>query len=130
MVIIEKGTAGTPSNLFRIEPGLLGYVGKGSIAVVVIQNIMTPVGDKQIVEPIVVVVAYAHPLPPSHPNKPCLFAYISKGSITIVSKKPVSWCGGFRSLKGPSVDEKNILPTVVVVIKKGCAATRRFKNIF
>src|SRR5207253_8906334 len=70
------------------------------------------------------------PLPPSHPNKPCLFAYISKGSITIVSKKPVSWCGGFRSLKGPSVDEKNILPTVVVVIKKGCAATRRFKNIF
>src|SRR2546421_315398 len=38
------------------EAGRLGYVGKGAIAIVTVENVTSPIGDEQIFETIVVVV--------------------------------------------------------------------------
>src|SRR5438552_16083413 len=118
MIVIEKGTTRTPSNLFRVEPSFLGNISKSSIAIVTVENIMPPIGHKKIVEPIVVVIPYAYTLPPAGPNEPRLFCYITKGAIVIVSQQPVCRSGRSPSLKGLTVDQKNILPSIIVVIKK------------
>src|SRR5689334_11878160 len=85
-IIIKEGTTRAPANLPLVKPGLLCYVRKGAVAVVLIEDIVPPIGHKEIVHPIVVVISDANALSPATPNKPRFDSYIRKCSVAIVSQ--------------------------------------------
>ena len=69
-VVVEKGAAGAPANVFLIEPGLLRDIGKCAIAVVMEEDVVSPEAAEQIVPSVVVVVADADAGLPARPRQP------------------------------------------------------------
>ena len=69
LVIIQEGAAGVPAPLpvARIcsDPGLSGGFDELAVALVAPQSAIAPIGDEQVVVPIVVIVAYAAALAPT-----------------------------------------------------------------
>ena len=63
-IVVHKGAASAPAGSLSCDAGLLADIGEGAVSVVVVQNILAVVGDEQIVEAIVIVVADADALTP------------------------------------------------------------------
>jgi hypothetical protein len=59
-IVVNPGAAGPPMGSIPADTGLPGDVGKGPITVVVVKHVLTPIGDKQVLKPVVVVVAHAN----------------------------------------------------------------------
>ena len=64
-VIVDERAAGVPPLARARDPGFLADIAERAIPVVVIQHVFPEVGDEQIVEAVVVVVADANSLAPS-----------------------------------------------------------------
>src|SRR5580698_2480505 len=130
-IIVEKSTATVPSRTGLLQPCLDGDIGEGTVAVVMEERILAVVGDEQVVESIVVVVADTTALPPAAACEPGLRGDIGEGSITIVFEEVA---GGFtifgKALQTPSVHEKNVWPSVVIVVIKGSATPGGFEQVF
>src|SRR5881275_896076 len=96
-----------------------------------IKNILAEVADEQIIVSVIVVVADAHPLPPAVMDKPGLHGDISEGSIAIIFEEMRGrFLASWKSLKPPAVHQKNVQPTVIVVVVESNPAARGFKQIF
>src|SRR5271169_422926 len=86
-VVVDPGAAGVPACFgARLEEaGTLGDVGEGAVAVVVIENVLAVVGDEEVVEAVVVVVADAAGLSPAGADVEAgTFGYIGEGAVAIV----------------------------------------------
>src|SRR5258708_34984958 len=57
-IIVNPGTAGPPMGSIPSNTSLPGDVGEGAITVVVVKDVLTPIGDKQVFKPVVVVIAH------------------------------------------------------------------------
>ncbi len=64
-VVVQKTAARTPAVFRSSDAGLLGHIGERAVAVVVVEDVAAKVGDEEIVEAVVVVVADTTRLPPS-----------------------------------------------------------------
>src|SRR5271155_372146 len=132
-IVVKKTTARSPAWLFvpLIIPksGSLGDIGKRSISVVAIQPVLPEVSTEDVLESVVVVVADAHAGRPSHGLQPSLLGDIRKSTIAIVLVKAVR---RFRRISSQprARQQKNVHPTVVVVVDEGTSTTDRFQNIF
>src|SRR5439155_15534733 len=109
LVVIQKRTACAPPHRFVQQPRLLSNVTKSAIPIVSIENILTVIGDKQIVVSVVIIVSHAGPLPPARAKQLGVSSHIRKGSILVIV---VEVTDGFLPLRKTfqrcSVDKKDI----------------------
>jgi len=83
-VVVEKGAAGTPANLFIMETGFVSDIRKCAVAVVVKQDVVSPEAAEKIIPAVVVVVAHADARLPAGARQTGLFRDIGEGAIAII----------------------------------------------
>src|SRR5580704_2005779 len=133
LVVVDKRAAGIPAALavarIRRNPGLLGGIGEGSVAIVVPQGAITPVGDVQVVETIIIVVARANALAPASAGNAGFEGDIGKGAVPVVLVEPAHWrlTRWPLGFKAGTVHQKDIEPAIVVVVDEGAAAPGSFE---
>ena len=100
------------------------------VAIVVVENVLAPVGHEEVVVAVIIVVPDANPLRPSVPDQARPRRNVRKSAVAVVAKKVVS---GLLSLREPlesrAGKEKDVEPAIVVVVKKGHPAAVRLQNI-
>src|SRR5579862_2085805 len=128
-VVIEEGASGTPAFGVTGDIRFAAHFGKGAVAVVTVEQVFSPIGDKNVLEAVVVVVADADTLSPAGMGQASFFGYVGEGSVAIVPKKFVA---GRRPLQfeARAVDQEDIKPAVVVVIDEGHAGPRGLEDVF
>src|SRR5260370_27866437 len=92
----------------------LGHVGERAVAVVAIQNILSQVGKKKIVEAVVVVVGDCRRRSPSSAAQAGLIGDVGEGAVTVVLVQTIS--GFIRALDAHAAQKEDIQPAVVVVV--------------
>ena len=110
------------------QPGLLRHIGKNALAIVVIQNVLTPAGDEDVVETVIVVVAHRNTCRPYTAAKAGLGGDILKSSIPVVVIQ--ADCRLRWSRVGPSAARQHhdVLPAVVVIIQTRHATSHGIEN--
>src|SRR5579862_938915 len=115
-----------------MEPGSLGNVSECSITIVVEKNVVTPVGQKQVVPAIVVIIANTGAHAPAGPAQTRLLCNVDKSPVPIVLEEVA---GGFLSrrpggVKPGPVGKIDIQPPVLVIIKKCDSTSFGLHNVF
>ena len=112
------------------QPRLLSNVTKSAIPIVSIENILTVIGDKQIVVSVVIIVSHAGPLPPARAKQLGVSSHIRKGSILVIV---VEVTDGFLPLRKTfqrcSVDKKDIWVSIVVIVEESYTAACGFQYV-
>ena len=86
-VVVQKTATCAPAVFGSGNAGLLGYIGESAVAIVVVENVASKIGDEEIVEAVVVVVADTTGLSPAGAGQAGLFGDIGEGAVTIVVKQ-------------------------------------------
>src|SRR6266849_7542502 len=121
---IDKRTTRSPTIPRFQQTRLSGDVRKCPVAIIAIQDILSPVRNEEIVPAIVVVVANADCGRPSQALQACFFCDVSKRAVAIVSIKSVP--GSARLPHPSSTKNENVRPAVLVVVEKCASAADRF----
>src|SRR5712671_3277012 len=129
-IIIDESTARSPSFAGAAHAGFIAYVGKRAVPIVVIQNIFPVVGDVQIFPSVVVVVAHANALSPTGVRQSGLVRDVAERPIMVVAIQVIGGAFGGKSLELRAVDNKDVRPAIVVVIKDGNTRTGSLNNVF
>ena len=83
-----------------------------------IKPILAVVGDVEVLPSIIVVVAHAHPLPPSACRESSLHRHIGESSIVIISVQMIGrGLSPGKSFEGRAIHQKNIRPAIIVIIE-------------
>src|SRR5207248_2847165 len=131
-VVVQPRTSGAPADLFVVDAGFSRDIGEGAVAAVVKKDVVSPEAAKQIVPPIVVVIADAHARLPAGAGQAGPFCDVGEGSVAIVLVKMRG--GGFAGwpvgIDAGSVGEIDVEPAVVVIIEKSQSAALRFDDVF
>jgi hypothetical protein len=127
-IVVNPGTAGPPMGSIPADTGLPGDVGEGSITVVVVKHILTPIGDKRVLKPVVVIVAHANTGRPTGTEQAGFCGHIGQGAISIVLVQPVR--GAWRSgLEAWPAEDEDVEPAVIIVIEQGASTAHRFHDV-
>ena len=127
-IVVDPGAAGAPAALLVEEAGPLGDVAEGAVAVVVVEHVLSPIRDEDVVEAVVVVVADSDGRGPSGPPQARFVGHVGERTVAIVFVEAVGGLLGICIEPGTR-EEQNIQPAVVVVVQKRTAATRRLENV-
>ena len=103
------------------QAGLSGHVGKGSIAVVSVKRVFTPIGDKNVLESVVIQISNADAGGPAGSRQPRFGSDVRKRAVPVVLVEMVG-CPGRRSLKTSPIQDEEIHPAIVVEVDEGAAA--------
>jgi len=130
-IVVHEGTAGVPALAGGGDAGFFADVGEGAVAIVVIENIFAEVGDEEIVETVVVVIADADALSPAGVREAGFGGDIGESAVAIIFEEMRGGLlAGGEAFEARAVDEKNVEPAVVVVVVEGDAAAGGFEEIF
>src|SRR5579863_5123397 len=130
-VVVDERATRIPARAIARHARPLADIGEGSVAIVVIENVLAEVRDEQIVPAIVVIVADADALSPARMRDSSLQSHVGESSVAIVAEKMRSWfVAGGEALKARSVHQKYIEPAIVVVVVEGNAASSSLEQIF
>ena len=118
-----------PSESWRSgDAGLRADIGEGAIAVVVVEDVLAPVGDEQIVVAVVVVVADADALSPAGVDESGFGGDVGEGAVAIVFEEMVGGLlSGGKAFEARAVDEEDVQPAVVVVVDRRRRRSRWFR---
>ena len=83
-VIVDESATCAPRFARSSYAGFLSHFGEDSV-IVVVETILSVIGDVEIFPSVVVVVADADTLPPSGSGKTCLHGYIGESSVVVVA---------------------------------------------
>src|SRR5437764_3578352 len=89
---------------------------------------MSPVGDKQILEPVVVVVTDTHSAGPARFEQPRFLGDVCECAVAVVLIEAIARTFG-SVRQANSREDKNVEPTVVVVVQKCTAAAGYLDDI-
>ena len=122
-VIVQKTAACAPAGSRSRDAGFLRDVGERAVAVVAVQHVVPPVGDEQIVEAVVVVVADATGLAPAGMGQPRLLRDVGERAVAVVVEQVAGRLAvpHFR-VEAAAVHQKDVEPAVVVVVEERRAA--------
>ena len=130
-VVVHEGAAGSPARLLAGDTSFFANVGEGAVAIVVIQNILTVVGDEEVIEAVVVVIADADALSPTGTAETGFVGDVGEGAVTIVLEEVRARFLAFgEAFQTRAVYDKDVEPAVVVVIVEGNSAAGRLEQIF
>ena len=107
---------------------LLGDVGERAVAVVAVEDVLAPVGDEEIVEAVVVVVADGDRRRPAGARQAGLRGHVGERAVAIVLVQAVGRAGG-RAFEARAAEDEDIQPAVVVVVEEGDAAADGFEDV-
>src|ERR1700693_2829704 len=127
-VVIHKGASCAEARLGSKQAGLSGNVGKGAIAIVVIEAILAEVGNEKIFIAVIIEVADANAVSPPSIHQSRFFSNIRECAVTIVPIQAVA--GSDRNtiqLSAPK--DENVHPAVVVVVEKGTTRAHDFDDV-
>src|SRR5690349_16625096 len=116
-VVIDPTASGAVTDNTLRETCAFGYVGKSSVPVVVIEHVVPVVGDEQVVETVIVVIADSNGGRPTGTVQSGFRGDIGKTAIPVVLVKTV---GGSRriALQPRAAEHEQIHPAIVVVVDK------------
>src|SRR5262249_21937262 len=86
-VVVEKAAASSPATLRPCDAGFARNIFESAIRTIAIKDVSTPVANKQIVESVVVIVAYTTALTPPGTGDSSLFGDIGENHVTIVPEQ-------------------------------------------
>src|SRR5579884_1072259 len=113
----------------RVEKaGGLGHVGERAVAIVAVQNVLSEAGAEDVVEAVIIVVTNAHSAGPANRVQPRFICYIGKRAVAIVFVKTIG-CTCGRAFQAGAGEDKNVHPSVVVVVEKGTSTTGRLEDV-
>ena len=92
-VVVQETAAGAPARPRSRDAGSFRDVRERAVAVVAVEHVVAPVGDEQIVEAVVVVVADATGLPPAGMGQPGLRGDVGERAVAVVVEQVA---GGLR----------------------------------
>ena len=111
--------------------GFFADVGKGAVAIVVIENVLAVVGDVEILESVVIVVAHTDTLAPSSVGQTGFGGDVGERAIVVVVIEVARRGLGRRQLfQCCAVDDKYVRPAVIVIIEHGDAGPRGLDDVF
>ena len=132
-VVINPGAAGTPAYAIFPQARLLGHIRKSAVAVVVPQDVVTPIAAEQVVPAVVVVVTHADASAPSGAGQAGLFRHVRERAVAIVLKKVLGGrlaVGiGFLTRHAIAVGQVDVEPAILVVVEEGEPAALGFNNV-
>src|SRR5580692_4430764 len=129
-VVVDERAAVAPSFSRACDASFFAYVGEGAVAVVVVENIFSVVGDIEIFTAVVVVIADADALAPAGVREAGFFCDIGESTVVIVV---IEMAGGrFRGggIEAGAVNDEDVRPAVVVVVEDGDAGSGGFDDVF
>src|SRR5260370_26026513 len=88
-VVVDPGAARAPTGPVRAQSGFPGYVGKSAVPIVVVEDVLAPVSDEQILKPIVIVVANTTSGRPTCEEQARFGSYVGERAVPIVFVNPV-----------------------------------------
>ena len=113
------------------EPSLLGDIRESSVTIVMQEHVVAPKSNVQVHPPVVVVITRADALAPTGYSDASFLCHICEGPIAIVV---IQVAGGLlvllKALQSSSVDQKDVRPSVIVVIEERRTAAGGFDDIF
>ena len=126
-IVIGEGAAGIPARNFLKQTSRLGDIGEGAVSIIAVEHVLAPIGDEQVFEAIVVVVAYAHRRRPAVAPEAGFLSYVRECAVAIVLVEPVSGVRGV--VEATAAGEEDVEPAIVIVIEERGAAADGFDNI-
>src|SRR6202050_3528423 len=119
-VVVDERTTGAPSFARTCDPRFFADLSEGAVAVVVIKHVLAVVGDVQVFKAVVIVIADANALTPAGMREPSSPGDVGKGAVAVVVIQMIGRSTGRgRTIQRRPVDDENVGPAVVVVVK-GC----------
>src|SRR5438309_1878376 len=119
-VVVDPGAARAPARPVCAQSGLLGHVGKSAVPVVVVEDVLAPVRDEEILKPIVIVVAHANSGRPTCAQQARFRRYVDERTVPIIPVEPV--CRARWSFREASAAKDEYIHPAIVVVVKECAA--------
>jgi len=119
--------------------GALGYVGKRSVAIVVIKLVPAVCGHIQVFKSVIVVIADSDSHSVTCSVQPSSLSYVFECAVFFLVEKPIPilWARFLRDrplgrgvAERSAVDHKNIQAPIVVGVKQGNAGSHRFDQVF
>ncbi len=105
-------------------------IGESAIAVVAVEHVLTVVGDEDILETVIVVIADGDACSPTGPNETSLFGYVFECAVAIVPVQAVrSARGDGGCVETAAVQHENVEPAIVIVVEEGDAAAGCFEDV-
>src|SRR6266571_1835847 len=130
-VVVDESAARVPAFAGAGDARFLADVRERAVAVVVVQHVFAKVGYEEIVKAIVVVIADAHSLAPAGMEEASFGGDIRESSIAIVFEKVIrGLLASRKTFQARAVHQKNIQPTVVVVIVESDATAGSLEEVF
>lgn len=105
------------------NPGLISDVGKCSVTVIVVQDILAILSDKEIREPIIVKISPYAAQSVARSGHTGFFRYVGKGTVVVIAIKGI--CNRNAAVvEISSIDEINILPAIPIEIGNAHSGTK------
>src|SRR5258708_15843477 len=115
-VVVDEGASCSPRFAGACYTGLLGDLSEDTV-LIVIETVLSVVGEVQIVPTVIVVVADADALPPANRGQASFSGDVSERAIVIVVVEVVRGAlPGRKSLNLCAIHQKHVRPTVIGVI--------------
>src|SRR5437762_125557 len=114
----------------KSDAGFLRSISKRSIVIVVIETVLSVVGNVDVRPAIIVVIAHSHAESPSLIRHAGFGSYIGEGAVMIVVQEHSAGSGLLpfqRSKRGP-IEQVDVQPAVIVIINQSYARTRGLED--
>src|SRR5580692_9363885 len=129
-VVVDERAAVAPSFSRACDPSFFADVGEGAVAIVVVQDIFSVVGDVEIFEAVVIVVADTHALSPTGVQKAGFLGDVGKGAVVIVVVEVAGLLvGAGKRIESGAIDDENVGPAVIVIIKNRDTGAGGFDDV-
>ena len=127
--VVSPGGSGGP--VAKLDSGLLGNVGEGSVMVVVVEAVFAEVGDVDVGVAVVVVVGDGGSEAPAVVGDSGFGGDVGEGSVVVVVEEGGVGGGGLagHGFVGAAVDEVDVEPAVVVVVEEGYTGAYGVENV-
>src|SRR2546430_15719645 len=119
-VVIHPSAARTVSRGALRQACFLGSVRKRTIAVIAVENIVSVVGDEQIVVTVVVIVADRNCRRPAGAHESSFRGYVSECAVAIVLVQAIGSIRR-RTAEPRAAEDEQVHPAVIIVVDEGDA---------
>ena len=127
-IVIDPGAARAIARSRMDQSGLFRHVRKSTVAVIVEQKVLTPAGDEDVVEAVVIVVAHGNAGSPHATPQPGFRGDIGKRAVAVILIQSDDCLVG-RRLQAAAGQDHDVLPAIVVVIEEGHAASHGLDDV-
>src|SRR5437667_2350889 len=130
-IVVDESAASVPALAVSAHARFVSYIRERAIPIVVIKNVLAKVACEEILKAVIVVIANADALSPAGVGYTSLQSNVGECAVSIILEKMRRrLLAPGETFQARSIQQKNIQPTIVIVIVKSHAAASGLKQIF